>query len=71
MAEVAQNLSYASPVADAQYAQVLGNPQLDSYLAKLSEISAWQIILTVLAILVAYDQCKNISISATKLKAHC
>jgi C-22 sterol desaturase len=56
-----QNASFASPLADAKYAQIVGNPQIDSILSKVSEISGWSVVLTVLAILVAYDQCKYLS----------
>jgi C-22 sterol desaturase len=54
----AQNISFASPVADAKYAQIVGNPQIHGLLAKLSELSGWTIALTILLVLVAYDQCK-------------
>jgi C-22 sterol desaturase len=54
-----QNASFASPLADAKYAKISGNEQFDGLLASLSETSRWTIILTLLAILVAYDQCKE------------
>lgn len=57
-----QNLSFASPLADAKYAQILGNPQINGFLAKVSDLSAWTIALTILLVLVAYDQCKYPSI---------
>lgn len=60
MADVVQNITYASPVADAKLAQIIGHPQLNSYLAKLAEVSAWQIVLTILCLMVAYDQCKKL-----------
>jgi C-22 sterol desaturase len=53
-----QNVSFASPLADAKYAQTLGNPQINGFLTKLSELSGWTIALTILLVLVAYDQCK-------------
>jgi hypothetical protein len=56
-----QNASFASPLADAKYAQIVGNPQIDSILSKVSEISGWSVVLTVLAVLVAYDQCEYFS----------
>ncbi|KAI9645402.1 RNA polymerase C-22 sterol desaturase [Ciborinia camelliae] len=59
MAGLVQNITYASPVADAKLAQVIGYPQLNGYLAKLAQVSAWQIVLTILCVLVAYDQCKS------------
>ncbi|KAH8659082.1 hypothetical protein BGZ60DRAFT_117024 [Tricladium varicosporioides] len=53
---VAANGSFASPLADAKYAQIVGNPQIDSIIAKVSNLSGWTIALTVLALLIAYDQ---------------
>ncbi|KAG0649225.1 Cytochrome P450 [Hyphodiscus hymeniophilus] len=50
------NISFASPVADAKYAQILGNPQINGFLTKVSELSGWTIALTILLVLVAYDQ---------------
>ncbi|TVY37780.1 Cytochrome P450 [Lachnellula subtilissima] len=52
-----QNGSFASPLADAKASQILGSPQLDGILSKVSELSGWTIALTILAVLVAYDQC--------------
>lgn len=54
----ASNASFASPPADAKYAQIVGNPQIDGLLGRLGELSGWQIALTLLLVLVAYDQCK-------------
>lgn len=54
----ASNGSFASPLADAKYAPIIGNPQLDGLLGRLGELSGWQIALTLLLVLVAYDQCK-------------
>lgn len=71
MADVVQNITYASPVADAKFAQIIGHPQLNGYLAKLAEVSAWQIVLTILCLMVAYDQCKkNPSIIRTTTQLH-
>ncbi|RAL66110.1 hypothetical protein DID88_005781 [Monilinia fructigena] len=56
MADLVQNVTYASPVADAKFAQVIGHPQIDSYLAKLADVSAWQVVITILCLMVAYDQ---------------
>ncbi|TVY29460.1 Cytochrome P450 [Lachnellula hyalina] len=52
-----QNGSFASPLADAKASQILGSPQLDGILSKVSELSGWTIALTIIAVLVAYDQC--------------
>ena len=52
------NASFASPLADAKYAQILGNPQINGFLKTISELSGWTIALTILLVLVAYDQCK-------------
>ncbi|CAL3969831.1 hypothetical protein PZA11_007599 [Diplocarpon coronariae] len=54
---MAENLSFASPLADAKYAQVTGSSQFDRFLATLSALSGWKIALTLLALMVAYDQC--------------
>jgi len=51
-----QNVSFASPLADAKYAQILGNPQINGFLTKVSELNGWTIALTILLVLVAYDQ---------------
>lgn len=58
-----QNASFASPFADAKYAQIVGNPQIDSILNKVSGLSGWSIALTILAVLVAYDQCTSSTMS--------
>jgi C-22 sterol desaturase len=48
-----------SPLADAKLTQFVGQPQIDSVLSKLSELSGWTIALTLLLVAVAYDQCKS------------
>jgi C-22 sterol desaturase len=60
----ASNGSFASPLADAKYAQIIGHPQLDGLLGRLGELSGWQIALTLLLVLVAYDQCKPFACQA-------
>lgn len=52
------NVSFASPLADAKYAQIVGHPQIDNALGRLSEVSAWQVLLALLLCAIAYDQCK-------------
>jgi hypothetical protein len=52
------NASFASPLAEATYARIVGNPQIGSVLTTLSELNGWTIALTIFLILVAYDQCK-------------
>ncbi|RDW92043.1 cytochrome P450-23 [Coleophoma crateriformis] len=52
----AQNASFVSPLADAKFAQIVGNPQIDGILVSLSQLSGWTIAFTLLAVLVAYDQ---------------
>lgn len=59
----ASNVTFASPLADAKYAQIVGHPQIDGLLGKLSELSGWQIAITLLLVLVAYDQSKPVRIS--------
>jgi hypothetical protein len=57
---MAQNVSsFASPLADASYAQVVGNPQIDIIIGKLGELSIWTILFSLLLCAVAYDQCKS------------
>ena len=56
-----QNVSFASPLADAKYAQILGSPQISGFLTKLSEVSGWTVAFTIFLVLVAYDQCKYLS----------
>jgi C-22 sterol desaturase len=53
----AQNASFASPLADAKFAKIIGNAQLPDVLSKITELSGWTIAFTVLLVLVAYDQC--------------
>lgn len=51
----AVNASYASPLADAAFAKV--NMPADGIVARLSNgVNGWSIALTILAILVTYDQ---------------
>ena len=57
MAATAQNVSFASPLADAKLTQIVGNSYVDGLLGKLAELSGWQIVLTILLVLAAYDQC--------------
>jgi C-22 sterol desaturase len=59
----ASNVTFASPLADAKYAQIVGHPQIDGLLGKLGELSGWQIAITLLLVLVAYDQSKPVRIS--------
>jgi sterol 22-desaturase len=51
-----QNASFASPLADANYAQFVGNPRIDGILNTLSGLSAWTVAFTLFAIVVTYDQ---------------
>lgn len=51
-----QNASFASPVADASYGSVSGQNMVYDVLATVQNISGWTIALTILAMLVAYDQ---------------
>jgi sterol 22-desaturase len=57
-----QNASFALPLADAKYTQIVGNSQIDGILSRVSELSGWSIALTILAVLVAYDQCTSSTI---------
>lgn len=67
MPDLVQNITYASPVADARFAKVIGHPQIDGYLAKLADVSAWQIVLAILCLMVAYDQCKQFNTTFSQL----
>lgn len=49
--------SFTSPLATVRYGAVNLPSQLDYVVDAVSKASAWQIVLTVLALLVAYDQC--------------
>jgi hypothetical protein len=65
------NASFASPLADATYARIVGNPQIGSVLTTLSDLNGWAIALTIFLILVAYDQCKwRRAIHASTRPAH-
>ncbi len=55
---MAENASFVSPVADAKYAQILEDAHIDGFLATLSGLSGWTVALTLLAMMVAYDQCE-------------
>jgi C-22 sterol desaturase len=50
------NASFASPLVDPTYTQIVGNSQVDGVLASLSQLGGWAITFTVLALLVVYDQ---------------
>ena len=51
-----ENVTFASPVADAKFAQLLGDRLVNGILTLFSELSGWAIALTILLVLVAYDQ---------------
>jgi C-22 sterol desaturase len=57
MAATAQNVSFASPLADGKLTQILGNTYIDGLLGNIAELTGWQIALTIFLVLVAYDQC--------------
>jgi C-22 sterol desaturase len=61
----ASNVSFASPLADAKYAQIVGHPQIDGLLGRLGELSGWQIAVTLLLVLIAYDQSKLFAFQAS------
>jgi hypothetical protein len=50
--------SFASPLATVKQGAVNVPWQLDYVVDAVSNASAWQIVLTILALLVAYDQCE-------------
>jgi C-22 sterol desaturase len=49
--------SFTSPLATVRYGAVNLPSQLDYVVDAVSNAGCWQIVLTVLALLVAYDQC--------------
>lgn len=49
--------SFASPLANVKYAAVNVPWQLDYVVDTVTNAKGWQIVLTILALLVAYDQC--------------
>ncbi|RFU35603.1 hypothetical protein B7463_g660, partial [Scytalidium lignicola] len=57
---MAANVSFASPLANAETARIVGHPHIDGVLSKIAQhvtqLSAWQVVVTVLLIMVAYDQ---------------
>lgn len=61
MAATAQNVSFASPLADAKFAQIAGDSRLNNLAALFSGVSGWQVAITILLVLVAYDQCTSSS----------
>ena len=54
------NASFASPLADAKFAQIGGNSHIESILSTLSGLSGWTLAITLFAMVVAYDQSKNL-----------
>jgi hypothetical protein len=55
---MAENVSFASPLADARYAQIVGNESIDGLLGRLGDLSWWSVAFTLLCLAVAYDQSK-------------
>lgn len=54
---MAQNVSsFASPLAEGKYAQIVGNPQIDSFIGTLGGLSIWTVLFSLLLCAVAYDQ---------------
>ncbi|RDL33691.1 Cytochrome P450 [Venustampulla echinocandica] len=52
----ASNVSLPSPLANAKHADILSNPQVSGVLNQLSELNGWVVAVTLLLVLVAYDQ---------------
>ncbi|KAG9231401.1 cytochrome P450 [Amylocarpus encephaloides] len=50
------NGSFPSPLADAKVAQIVGQSHIDGLISQISQLSPWAIVLTILALLVTYDQ---------------
>jgi hypothetical protein len=59
MAATVQNGSYASPLANSQFAAISGGTFVDSILSQVGSLNGWQIALTLFVMAVAYDQCKS------------
>jgi C-22 sterol desaturase len=58
-AVVANNGSFTSPLADAKFAQFVGQSHINGLITQISELSPWTVLLTIFLCLVAYDQCKK------------
>lgn len=70
MAATAQNVSFASPLADAKFAQIVGNDHISDFLTSITELSAWKVVITILLVLVAYDQCLCCSLIYPEPRSH-
>jgi len=70
MAATAQNVSFASPLADAKFAQIVGNDHINDLLTSITELSAWKVVVTILLVLVAYDQCLCYSLICPEPRSH-
>jgi len=57
---MAANASFVSPTADAKVAHTIAAFNASGVLSKmLNNLSGWQLVLTVILSLVAYDQCTS------------
>ena len=57
---MAANASFVSPTADAKVAHTIAAFDASGVLSKmLNNLSGWQLVLTVILSLVAYDQCTS------------
>ncbi len=59
MASIIQNASSAWPLQNAKYLSFPQNNFVDKVVATIVGMNAWQIALTILLVLVAYDQCTH------------
>ena len=58
--------AFASPAADASYVSAfVENPIIDNLIQTLGGLSGWQVALTILLGLVAYDQSTSSSLDAS------
>ena len=53
--------TFTSPLATVKYGAVNVPWQLDYVVDAVANAKGWQIVLTLLALLVAYDQCKSLA----------
>lgn len=57
---MAVNASFVSPTADAKVAQVMASFNANGLVSRfLNDLTWWKLVLTVLMLAVAYDQCTS------------
>ena len=65
---MAANASFVSPTADAKVAHMITQLDTNSILGAIfNGFSIWRLLLTLLVLAVAYDQCRHISMLCARL----